>query len=90
MGDIEEHLKITIEQTTPKMEIPVDQFDGKVIVPMCLTVSVAPSASARIKTKASKDFGFKCDRCAVAQKKHHYEAVFYHYFAVGESVPRDN
>ena len=71
------------------MEIPVDQFDGKVILPMCLTVSVAPSTSARIKTKASKDFGFKFDRCAVAQKKH-YEAVFYHHFAVGESVPRDN
>jgi len=30
LGDIEGHLKITIEQTTPKMEIPVDEFDGKV------------------------------------------------------------
>nr|CAB3236898.1 ATP-dependent RNA helicase DDX1-like [Phallusia mammillata] len=31
LGDIEDHLKITIEQTTPKMEIPVNEFDGKVV-----------------------------------------------------------
>ena len=30
LGEIEEHLKITIEQTSTKMEIPVDDFDGKV------------------------------------------------------------
>lgn len=34
LGDVESHLKITIEQTTSKMEIPVDEFDGKV----CLVV----------------------------------------------------
>ncbi|CAK8692162.1 unnamed protein product [Clavelina lepadiformis] len=31
LGEIEEHLKITIEQTSTKMEIPVDEFDGKVV-----------------------------------------------------------
>jgi len=31
LGDVESHLKITIEQTTSKMEIPVDEFDGKVV-----------------------------------------------------------
>lgn len=31
LGEVEGHLKITIEQTTPKMEIPVDEFDGKVV-----------------------------------------------------------
>lgn len=31
LADIEEHLKITIEQITPEMEIPVDEFDGKVV-----------------------------------------------------------
>uniref|UniRef100_H2YIC2 ATP-dependent RNA helicase n=1 Tax=Ciona savignyi TaxID=51511 RepID=H2YIC2_CIOSA len=31
LGEIEGHLKITIEQTTPMMKIPVDEFDGKVV-----------------------------------------------------------
>ncbi|XP_078483340.1 ATP-dependent RNA helicase DDX1 [Ciona intestinalis] len=43
LGDIESHLKITIEQTTPKMEIPVDEFDGKVVY-----------GSKRSKSNASK------------------------------------
>ena len=30
LGEVEEHLKITIEQTSTKMEIPVNEFDGKV------------------------------------------------------------
>lgn len=31
LGEIENHLKITIEQTSHKMEIPVNEFDGKVV-----------------------------------------------------------
>lgn len=31
LGDIESHLKITIEQTSHKMDIPVNEFDGKVV-----------------------------------------------------------
>lgn len=31
LGDIEEHLNITIQQVEPKMDIPADEFDGKVV-----------------------------------------------------------
>lgn len=30
LGEIEDHLKITIEQISLNMEIPVNEFDGKV------------------------------------------------------------
>nr|AFN70718.1 ATP-dependent RNA helicase DDX1 [Botryllus schlosseri] len=31
LADVEEHLKITIDQVSPDLEIPVNEFDGKVV-----------------------------------------------------------
>lgn len=31
LGDIEEHLGITIDQIGPEMKVPVNEFDGKVV-----------------------------------------------------------
>ncbi|RZF40738.1 hypothetical protein LSTR_LSTR014357 [Laodelphax striatellus] len=30
LADIEEHLNVTIQQVTPELDVPVDEFDGKV------------------------------------------------------------
>lgn len=31
MADIEEHLNVTIQQIEPDMQVPSDEFDGKVV-----------------------------------------------------------
>lgn len=31
MADIEEHLNVTIQQIEPNMQVPSDEFDGKVV-----------------------------------------------------------
>lgn len=31
LGEIEEHLNVTIQQVDDKLEIPADEFDGKVV-----------------------------------------------------------
>lgn len=31
MADIEEHLNVTIQQIEPDMQVPHDEFDGKVV-----------------------------------------------------------
>lgn len=31
MAEIEDHLNVTIQQVAPELEIPVDEFDGKVV-----------------------------------------------------------
>lgn len=31
LADIEDHLNVTIEQVSQEMEIPVNEFDGKVV-----------------------------------------------------------
>lgn len=31
LGDIEDHLNITIQQVNPDFKVPVNEFDGKVV-----------------------------------------------------------